>query len=318
LDEPRRELGQCRLQVHPVCLGGNVFGWTVHGSEAEAVLDAYRDLGGNFVDTSNTYSRWAPGNSGGESERLIGQWMSRRGNRASTVVATKVGSAMSGDPSDRGLRKQYILEQAEASLRRLRTDYMDIYMAHVDDAGTPLEETLAAFDELVKSGKVRCIGVSNHTAPRLSEALEVSDRIGVQRYQVAQPRYNLVDRDDFEGPVEDVCQRNGLGVFTYSGLASGFLTGKYRPGAALPDSPRAGSVESSYMNGRGLAALDRLSQVSERTGAPMAQVALAWVLARPSVTATIASASAANQVVDLVGAASLRLVAEDIELLTER
>ncbi len=257
-------IGSTSLDVFPLCLGGNVFGWTCDEKESFAVLDAYADAGGNFVDTADVYSAWAPGNAGGESETILGRWMAARGNRARIVVATKVGK-LAGLA---GLSARTIRAAAEGSLRRLGTDVIDLYYAHADDPATPLEETLGAFDALLREGKIRAAGASNYTAPRLAEALETSRRLGLARYEALQPHYNLVHRDEYEGELASLCVREGLACFPYYALASGFLAGKYRPGMKV-ESARAGGA-SKYLDARGLRVLAALDSVAEARGATAA------------------------------------------------
>lgn len=307
-----RPLGRSGLEVSPICLGGNVFGWTVDEATSFRLLDAWVDAGMNFVDTADVYSRWVPGHAGGESETIIGKWFRQSGKRHRVVLATKVGKPM-GD-ADKGLSKAYIRRAVEASLRRLQTEVIDLYQAHDDDAATPLEETLGTFAELVKEGKVRAIGASNYTGPRLALALETSRRLGVPRYESLQPLYNLVEREPYESGLEPVCVENGLGVINFYALASGFLTGKYRSAADLGKSVR-GSGAGKYLNERGLAVLGALDAVAATVGATPAQVALAWQIARPSITAPIASATTPAQLDELVAAARLQLDAPSIELI---
>ncbi len=309
-----RTLGRTDLQVAPLCLGGNVFGWTADEAASFAVLDAYLESGGNFVDTADSYSRWVPGNVGGESETILGRWMRARGNRQQVIVATKVGAAMGDEPDQKGLSPRHIMRSVEASLRRLQTDYIDLYQAHYDDPDTPQEETLATFDALVRQGKVRWLGASNFSAERLASSLRLSAARGLARYECLQPRYNLVDRALYEQELEPLCRAEQLGVITYSSLASGFLTGKYRPGQPLPSSPRATGIQERYMNARGFAILEAVNRVAARLGARPAQVALAWILARPGITAAIASATTVAQVYELLRAAELHL---DPETVTE-
>ena len=311
-----RALGRAGLQVAPICLGGNVFGWTCDEPTSQAVLDAYVAGGGNFIDSADVYARWAPGNVGGESEAILGRWMRARGNREQLVIATKVGSAMGDGPNQRGLSRQHIVAAVEASLRRLQTDYTDLYQAHIDDAATPLDETLRAFDDLLRQGKLRYIGASNYSAWRLVQALWTSDHRGYAPYVCVQPRYNLVDRADYERELEPACLALGVGVITYSALGGGFLSGKYRRDGALPTTARADSVRQRYMHERGWAVLDALLAVAEARGATPTQVALAWQLARPSVTAPIASATSVAQVQELLGAAALKLTPEELAALT--
>ena len=310
-----RALGRAGLQVAPICLGGNVFGWTCDEPTSQAVLDAYVAGGGNFIDSADVYARWAPGNVGGESEAILGRWMRARGNREQLVIATKVGSAMGDGPNQRGLSRQHIVAAVEASLRRLQTDYIDLYQAHIDDEATPLDETLRAFDDLLRQGKVRYIGASNYSAWRMVQALWTSDHRGYAPYVCVQPRYNLVDRADYERELEPACLALGVGVITYSALGGGFLSGKYRRDGELPTTARADSVRQRYMHERGWAVLDALLAVAEVRGATPTQVALAWQLARPSVTAPIASATSVAQVQELLGAAALKLTPEELAAL---
>jgi aryl-alcohol dehydrogenase-like predicted oxidoreductase len=307
-----RQLGRSGLEVSPICLGGNVFGWTVDESMSFRLLDAWVDAGMNFVDTADVYSRWAPGHAGGESETILGKWFRQSGKRNRVVLATKVGKPM-GD-NDKGLSKAYIRRAVEASLRRLKTEVIDLYQSHDDDTETPLEETLAAYAELIKEGKVRAIGASNYTGPRLALALETSRRLGVPRYESLQPLYNLLEREPYESELEPVCREHGVGVINFYALASGFLTGKYRSAADLGKSVR-GSGAGKYLNERGLAVLGALDAVSATVGATPAQVALAWQIARPGITAPIASATNPAQLAGLVDAAALRLDTPSIELI---
>ncbi len=307
-----RPLGRSGLDVSPICLGGNVFGWTVDEAMSFRLLDAWVDAGMNFVDTADVYSRWVPGHTGGESEAIIGKWFRQSGKRNRVVLATKVGKPM-GD-ADKGLSKAYIRRAVEASLRRLETDVIDLYQSHDDDADTPLEETLSAFAGLIREGKVRAIGASNHTAPRLALALETSRRLGLPRYESLQPLYNLVEREPYESELEPVCLEHGLAVINFYALASGFLTGKYRSAADLGKSVR-GSGVAKHLNERGLAILGALDAVAATIGATPAQVALAWQIARPSITAPIASATTPAQLSGLVAAAALQLDAPSIELI---
>lgn len=300
-----RKLGATELEVFPVCLGGNVFGWTASEAESFAVLDAYVAAGGNFVDTADVYSAWKPGNSGGESEEILGRWMASRGNRERVVVATKAGK-LAGLT---GLSAGTIRRAAEESLRRLRTDRIDLYYAHADDPATPLEETLGAFDALVREGKVREIAASNYAAPRLAEALAVSSRLGLARYVALQPHYNLVHRAEYEGELQALCVREGLAVFPYYALASGFLAGKYRPGAAVA-SVRSGAA-AKHLDEPGLRVLATLDSVAAERGTTVAAIALAWLLGRPGVVAPIASARTPDQLAELLPAAALSLTPEE-------
>ena len=303
------KIGTTALDVFPLCLGGNVFGWTADEKQSFAVLDAYAAAGGNFVDTADVYSAWVPGHEGGESETILGRWMAARGNRDRIVVATKVGMLS----SLRGLAAKTIRAAAEGSLRRLRTDRIDLYYAHVDDAATPLEETLGAFDALVREGKVRCIAASNYTTPRLAEALAVSKRLGIARYVALQPHYNLVHRAEYEGELAELCAREGLACFPYYALASGFLAGKYRPGAKV-DSARAAGA-GKYLDERGLRVLAALDAIAAEHCTTAAAVALAWLRARPAVVAPIASARTPEQLAELLPVASLRLTDDEVKKL---
>ena len=307
-----RQIGSSGLATPPLVLGGNVFDNTVRGAEAFAVLDRFVAAGGTMIDTADVYSAWVPGHKGGESETLLGEWLRRRGRRDDVLIATKVGM-LAGEGGDK-LQPARIAAAAEASLRRLGTDYIDLYYAHQDDAATPLEETLQAFDALVKAGKVRVLGASNYGAERLAEALAVSEREGLARYEVLQPELNLMVRDRFEGALQRLCLERDLGVLPYFGLASGFLTGKYRSAADFGKSPRGGGM-AKYLNARGLAVLDALDLVAAEAGATPAQVALAWLAAQPSVTAPIASATSVAQLDELLGAMTLELGADQLARL---
>lgn len=309
-----RELGGSGLRVPPLCLGGNVFGWTADRKRSFDLLDRALAAGLSFIDTAEMYSVWVPGHRGGESEAIIGEWLASRGCRDRVTIATKVGANM-GD-GRKGLKPARIREAVEDSLRRLRTDRIDLYQAHYDDPETPLPDVLGTFAELIAAGKVRAIGASNHTAARLAEALRVSAEQGLPRYETMQPHYNLYDRAVYEEELEPLCVEQGLGVISYFGLAKGFLSGKYRSAADLGQSPRGGGV-AEYLNERGMRILKALDEVAATAGATPAQVALAWLIARPSITAPIASATTPAQLADLVAAASLRLDDEAIERLTE-
>ena len=310
-----RKLGRTGLKVAALCLGGNTFGWTTDQPASEAVLDAYLDGGGNFIDTADVYARWAPGNSGGESETALGTWMSARKNRAAVIIATKVMGPMGPGPNDTGLSRTHIMEGVEASLRRLKTDYIDLYQAHWDDRETPLDESLRAFDDLVRQGKVRYLGASNYVAFRLTRALWESDKRGYVRYESIQPKYNLVIRDEYERELEPLCLEQQIGCIPYSTLASGFLSGKYRPGKDLPKTARAGGVQKIYMNDRGFAVLDAVEKVASKVGGTAAQVALSWLVHRPGITAPIASATSPMQLKEILGAVDLKLDAESTETL---
>jgi len=308
-----RKLGSSDLEVFPLALGGNVFGWTADEATSFAVLDAYTAAGGNFVDTADSYSAWVDGNSGGESETIIGKWVAARGNRDEVVIATKV----SQHPDFQGLSAANIKAAAEASLRRLGTDHIDLYYTHFDKTEIPVEEIIGALDELVKAGKVRAIGASNISAARLSESLAFSDREGLARYVALQPHYNLVSRDTYEGELQAVAARGGLAAVPYYALASGFLTGKYRPGASV-DSPRAAAGAGKHLESeRGRKVLAALDDIAESHTVPVATVALAWLAAQPTVAAPIASARTVEQLPALLGVAELTLTEEELGRLTE-
>jgi aryl-alcohol dehydrogenase-like predicted oxidoreductase len=310
----KRRLGRSDLMVSPLCLGGNVFGWTADEATSFKLLDAYTDAGLNFIDTADVYSTWVPGNKGGESETIIGKWMKARGNRSKLVIATKVGSEMG--PDRKGLSKSYIRAAVEASLQRLQTDYIDLYQSHRDDLDTPQQETLEAYGELIREGKVRAVGASNFTAARLKEALAISTEHGLPRYESLQPKYNLHDRAEYESELEPLCRQEEIGVIPYYGLASGFLTGKYRSEADFGKSVRGGRM-AAYLNDRGRRILSALDNVSARHGATPAQVALAWLMARPGLTSPIASATSVEQMQDIVKATRLRLPSNDIAELDQ-
>ncbi len=309
---PRRRLGSTDLQVFPLNLGGNVFMWTADRAASFAVLDAYRAAGGNFLDTADVYSVWVPGHRGGESEELIGEWLRERRCRDELVIATKVGKG--GPGIGAGLSPDQIRRGCDASLRRLGTDRIDLYYAHEDDPKVPLEETLGAFDALVRAGKVRWIGASNFTAPRLEAALEASARAGTAAYRVVQPEYNLVSRAGLEGPLADLCAAHGLGVCTYYALASGFLSGKYRKDDS-PTGARAPRVRTYLADPRALAVLETVREIAGRRRATVAQVAIAWQLHRAPVTTPIASATSVAQLEELLGALRVTLGAEDMAAL---
>jgi aryl-alcohol dehydrogenase-like predicted oxidoreductase len=308
----KRRLGRSDLMVSPLCLGGNVFGWTADEATSFKVLDAYADAGLNFIDTADVYSTWVPGHTGGESEVIIGKWMKARGNRDKLVIATKVGSEMG--PNQKGLSKSYIGSAVEASLQRLQTDYIDLYQSHRDDLDTPQQETLGAYEELIRDGKVRAIGASNFTAARLKEALDISAELGLPRYESLQPKYNLSDRAEYEAELEPLCRREEIGVIPYYGLASGFLTGKYRSDADFGKSVRGGRM-AAYLDDRGRRILAALDAVAARKNATPAQIALAWLMARPGITAPIASATSVEQIRDLVQATKVLLDNDDIAQL---
>src|ERR1019366_5271963 len=283
----KRKLGHSEILVAPLALGGNVFGWTVDESTSFALLDQFVSSGFNLIDTADAYSRWVPGHSGGESETIVGKWLKQSGKREQVVIATKVGMEMG--PGRKGLSKAYVLQAVEDSLRRLQTDYIDLYQSHLDDADTPLDETLETYAQLVRQGKVRVIGASNFSALRLEQALNVSRQHAYPRYESLQPEYNLYQRSGFEAALEPACVKHGLGVICYFALASGFLTGKYRSEKDLAKSVRGGSMQK-YMNERGFRILDALDDVAKQHQSTPTKVALAWLIARPSITAPIASA----------------------------
>ncbi len=310
----KRKLGTSELAIAPLLFGGNVFGWTADEATSFRLLDAFAAAGFDCIDTADVYSRWAPGHSGGESETIIGKWLKRRGRRDDVVIATKVGMEMA--PDRKGLSKAYILRAAEDSLKRLQTDYIDLYQSHRDDPATPIEETLEAYGQLVAQGKVRVIGASNFDAKRLGDSLAASRQHGFPRYQTLQPNYNLYDRANFEAALEPLCLEQHVGVISYYSLASGFLTGKYRSDADLGKSVR-GRGMTKYLTARGFRILKALDDVSAGLAATPAQVALAWLMARPSVTAPIASATSLAQLDELLGAVRIRLDAQAIATLDE-
>ena len=309
-----REIGKSGLHVAPLAFGGNVFGWTIDEPMSFRLLDAFVDAGFNLIDTADICSRWAPGHAGGESETIIGRWLQRSGKRDKVLIATKLGMEMG--PGEAGLSRTYMARAVEASLKRLQTDRIDLYQSHKDDPGTPLEETLGAFADLIRQGKVRAIGASNYSAERLAAALAVSKANGLPRYECLQPHYNLVERLAFEGALEPLCIKEGLGVIPYFPLAAGFLSGKYRSEADLAKSKRGASVKK-YLDGRGLRVVDALGEVAARLGATPARVAIAWLIARPSVTAPIASATSEGQFADLAAAVTLKLEAASVARLNE-
>jgi aryl-alcohol dehydrogenase-like predicted oxidoreductase len=300
-----RPLGRSALQVSPLCFGGNVFGWTVDEATSFKLLDAWLDAGFNFVDTADVYSTWVPGHAGGESETIIGKWLRASGKRSRVVLATKVGKPMG--PDKKGLSGAYIRQAVEDSLRRLQTDYIDLYQSHDDDADTPLQDTLEAFSRLIQAGKVRVIGASNYNAPRLAQALDTSEKLGLPRYESLQPLYNLYDRAVFEEALAPLCLARGVGVINFYALAAGFLTGKYRSETDAAKSARGKNTTAKYLNPRGLRILAALDSVAARLGATPARVAIAWVMAQEGVTSPIASATSLAQLQELVAAAQLRL-----------
>jgi len=308
----QKKLGTNGPEVPAICLGGNVFGWTVDEAESFRLLDAAFDAGLTFIDTADVYSRWAPGHAGGESETILGKWFARSGKRGGVTLATKVGMDM-GD-GKKGLKANYIRRAVEDSLRRLQTDHIDLYQAHQDDKETPLEETLGAFTELVTQGKVRFIGASNYSGARLAEALETGEKNGLARYISLQPHYNLVEREEFERDLLPVVKRYELGVIPYFSLAAGFLTGKYRSAQDADNAARGKSVKK-YLTDWGFSVVAALDEVANADGSTPARVALAWLMAQPGVTAPIASATSEKHVADLAEAAKLKLDAGSIEKL---
>ena len=309
-----RNLGASSLKISPICFGGNVFGWTVTEAESFRLLDAFLDAGFNFVDTADVYSRWADGNDGGESEIILGKWLKSRGGREKIVLASKFGMEMG--PRKVGLSPEYMSKAVEASLRRLQTDYIDLYQSHKDDAETPIRATLEGYAKLIQHGKVREIAASNFTATRLREALDASSDEGFPRYQSLQPLYSLVERSEYEREMEDLCIKENVGVISYFSLASGFLTGKYRSDSDLEGQTRGPHVQK-YMNEDGFRVVKTLQEVAEKHNAKPGQAALAWLIARPSITAPIASATNLEQLEELVSAAELNLDAEDINKIDQ-
>lgn len=308
----KRTLGNSGLEVSPLCFGGNVFGWTVDEPTSFRLLDSFTGAGFNFIDTADMYSRWVPGNEGGESETILGRWLKASGQRTKLVIATKVGKEMG--PGKRGLSRRYIESAVDASLRRLQTDYIDLYQSHDDDTETPLEETLETYAGLIRSGKVRAIGASNYSMPRLQQALDAASAKGLPRYECLQPLYNLYDREVFESELEPFCLRHAVGVIPYFSLASGFLTGKYRSEADLVGQARGERVRR-YLTPRGLRIVEALDEVAETLDTTTTTVALAWLIARPSVTAPIASASRPEQMSSLIDSTRLELPAACVQKL---
>jgi aryl-alcohol dehydrogenase-like predicted oxidoreductase len=298
----KRKLGKTGFEISPLIFGGNVFGWTVDQATSFQLLDAFAEAGFDSIDTADTYSKWVPGHKGGESEAIIGEWMKRKGNRDDIFVATKVGMEM-GDGT-KGLSKSHILSSAENSLRHLQTDYIDLYQSHTDDPGTPLEETLGAYAELIKQGKVRAIGASNHK------------EFGLPAYQTLQPNYSLIERADYEGGLEQICEKEDLAVINYFPLAAGFLTGKYRSEKDAAGKARGHNV-TKYLNERGFRILDALDQVAKKYQSTPAAISLAWLLARPSITAPIVSATNLGQLKDLIASVEIELDADSIKLLNQ-
>jgi len=310
----KRKLGKSELEVTPFSFGGNVFGWTADEATSFKLLDAFVEAGGNFIDTADVYARWLPPHEGGQSETILGKWLKRRSDRAQLVIATKVGSDMGA--RGKGLSRKHILQSVDDSLRRLQTDYIDLYQPHRDDEETPQEETLETYARLISQGKVRAIGASNFSAARLSRSLQISKQNGFPRYESLQPLYNLYDREDYEQDLEPLCREEGLGVITYSSLASGFLTGKYRSEQDLGSRARGGSIKR-FLNERGFRILSAVDKVAKGYDATAAQVSLAWLIARPSITAPIASATSIEQLNELLRATTLHLDDVAIQTLNE-
>ncbi len=310
----QRNLGKNKIQIAPLVFGGNVFGWTIDEKQSFTILDAFLDAGFNCIDTADVYSNWIPGNQGGESETIIGKWMAARKNRNRVVLASKVGMEFRGE---KGLSEDYITRAIEGSLKRLQTDYLDLYQAHKDDESTDLSETLAAFESIRKSGKAHLIGASNYNPQRLQAAIDQAKTDKIVGYQTLQPQYNLFDREGFESGLEDVCVKNNLSVITYYSLASVFLTGKYRSEKDLSKSSRGQGIKARYLNERGLKIIKALDEVSEELRATPAQVALAWLLHRPSVTAPIVSATTVDQLTDIAKAASLKIPEAQLQKLNQ-
>ncbi len=308
----KRQLGNTDLQVYPIAFGGNVFGWTINEKQSFEILDGFNEAGFNFIDTADVYSRWASGNVGGESEAIIGKWMKQKKNRQELVITTKVGSDMGDGKS--GPKKSYILKAVEDSLRRLQTDYLDLYQTHFDDETTPVLETLEAYEQLVKEGKIRWIGTSNMSVDRITASLRTSEKHGIAKYETLQPYYNLYSRENYETNLEPMVVENNLGVFTYYSLESGFLTGKYRSKNDLMKSARGGRMEK-YFTDRGLKILDALDEVSKQYQTTPAAVALAWLIQKPSVTAPIVSATSLSQLDSIIKAPQLNLDTNTINFL---
>lgn len=311
----RRKLGRSGLEVSPLSFGGNVFGWTIDENSSFEILDNFIAAGGNFIDTADVYSKWVAGNTGGESETILGKWLKQRGNRDQVVIATKVGNDMG--VKGKGLSRKHIQQAVEDSLQRLQTDYIDLYQSHIDDENTPFEETLETYAELIRQGKVRAIGASNYSAERLLQALEISRQYGYPRYESLQPRYNLYDRDGYEQDLQQICQEHSIGVISYSSLCSGFLSGKYRSEKDLSISLRGSSVKR-YLNPRGLRILEAIDRVAKTYNSTPTQVSLAWLIANPTITAPIVSATKVEQLNDIIKAVNIKNLDQDaIDLLNQ-
>ena len=312
-----RRLGRTGLKVSELCLGTMQWGWTATKEQAFQIMDAFVEAGGNFLDTADVYSRWVEGNPGGVSEKIIGEWMKARGNRHEIVLATKVRGRMWEGPNGEGLSRQHIMKAVEDSLRRLQTDYIDLYQTHWFDPDTPIDETLRALDDLVHQGKVRYVGCSNYPAWRLMEALWTSDKWGLARYDSLQPHYNLVHRAEFERELRDVCRTYGIGVIPYSPLAGGFLTGKYRKGQPLPDTPRAQGIKERYFSDRNFAVIEKLESLGKEHGKSVTQMALAWLLSDPVITSPIIGANSVEQLNEILGVVGVRLDEEEKRALDD-
>jgi len=310
----KRKLGKSNLEIAPLVFGGNVFGWTVDEQGSFKLLDTFLDAGFNCVDTADVYSKWKPGNKGGESETIIGNWFKARGNRTKVILASKCGLEMA--PDKKGLSKAYIVRAVEDSLKRLQTDYIDLYQSHRDDLVTPVEETMEAHAQLVKAGKIRVVGASNFDAKRLKASLDASAKAGIPRYETLQPLYSLVERKEFEGPLQDLCVQESISVIPYYSLASGFLTGKYRTEADLAGRARSAGA-GKYLNAKGLSVLKALDDAAVKHNATLAQVALAWLLAQPAIAAPIASATSIDQLTDILKSTSLKLDADSLAALNK-
>jgi aryl-alcohol dehydrogenase-like predicted oxidoreductase len=310
----KRKLGNSGLEVAPLAFGSNVFGWTTDEPTSFALLDAFVDAGFNLIDTADMYSTWVEGHKGGESETILGKWLKRSGKREKLIIASKVGKEMG--PNLQGLSKAYIMQAVEASLRRLQTDYIDLYQSHEDDPDTPLEETLEAYGQLIKQGKIRAIGASNYSAERLAQSLEVSEQTGYPRYESLQPLFNLYDREDYEKELEPLCLEKGVGVISFFSLGSGFLTGKYRSKEDLSNRARGSFVEK-YLNERGFRIVEALDKVAQEHNITPAQVAIAWLISHPSITAPIASATNLEQLNELIEATTIELNPSVIDQLNQ-
>ncbi|UYW01463.1 aldo/keto reductase [Flavobacterium agricola] len=315
MDTSKVALGNSNLQVSKICFGGNVFGWTLDEKQSFEILNTFTETGFNFIDTADVYSAWVPGNAGGESETIIGKWMKERKNRHEIVLATKVGMDMGN--GNKGLSAAYIKKAVDASLQRLQTDYIDLYLSHQEDLDVPVEETMQAFNDLIKAGKVRELGASNSTAKRILVSNQFAKNNNLKGYVSLQPQYNLYDREGFEKEYLELVETENLAVTPYYALASGFLTGKYRTDADVSKSIRGGGIHKNYLNDRGLRILTAMDQVAKETNAPLSEIALAWQLHKSYITAPIASATSVNQVKSLLQAASLQLTAQQVALLDQ-